>query len=260
MFENGKRVKQYSPEFLLPLSGKLLPEFSGRRSIKEMFSRKVGSFNGGSTSQDIFNVPQTLCDRNYESTSDMHGVSGQKSPRIRSADTKNHPHKRVKSGKPSNTTMMGQQKSLKTFFSPVIESPSLTDGLSSSKKMHHNVNRASVSEPLPYLIQSNDDSQVDSQRGQLAHSREFVGNCQDRLSPSQEAPNFNNIESWSRIFSKKKIPLCEEHNEPCVSRTTKKSGPNHGRSFWICQRPLGPRGETERGTEWRCPTFIWSSY
>lgn len=32
-----------------------------------------------------------------------------------------------------------------------------------------------------------------------------------------------------------------------------------GRSFFICPRPLGPSGEKERGTEWRCGTFIWSS-
>lgn len=32
-----------------------------------------------------------------------------------------------------------------------------------------------------------------------------------------------------------------------------------GRSFYICPRPLGPSGEKEKDTEWRCGTFIWSS-
>jgi len=32
-----------------------------------------------------------------------------------------------------------------------------------------------------------------------------------------------------------------------------------GRSFYVCARPLGPSGDKERGTEWRCGTFIWSS-
>jgi AP endonuclease-2 len=41
--------------------------------------------------------------------------------------------------------------------------------------------------------------------------------------------------------------------------TTKKPGMNRGRSFWICPRPLGPSGEKERGTQWRCSTFIWAS-
>ncbi len=33
-----------------------------------------------------------------------------------------------------------------------------------------------------------------------------------------------------------------------------------GRSFYICPTDrLGPLGEKEKGTEWRCGTFIWSS-
>jgi len=27
----------------------------------------------------------------------------------------------------------------------------------------------------------------------------------------------------------------------------------------MCARPLGPTGEKEKGTEFRCGTFIWSS-
>jgi AP endonuclease-2 len=32
-----------------------------------------------------------------------------------------------------------------------------------------------------------------------------------------------------------------------------------GRSFFMCARPLGPSGDKEQGTEFRCRTFIWSS-
>jgi AP endonuclease-2 len=69
----------------------------------------------------------------------------------------------------------------------------------------------------------------------------------------------NSKDSWSRLFTKKPPPRCEGHNEPCISLVTKKPGFNCGRSFWICSRPLGPSGEKETGTPWRCPTFIWSS-
>ena len=68
-----------------------------------------------------------------------------------------------------------------------------------------------------------------------------------------------NRESWSRLFCKKPSPKCEGHDEPCISLMTKKPGINRGRSFWICPRPLGPSGNKEVGTEWRCPTFIWCS-
>jgi AP endonuclease-2 len=65
-------------------------------------------------------------------------------------------------------------------------------------------------------------------------------------------------ESWSKLLSKRVVPRCE-HNEPCVSYLTKKPGVNCGRSFYMCQRPLGPSGQKEKGTQWRCGTFIWSS-
>ncbi|KFY24210.1 hypothetical protein V493_05379 [Pseudogymnoascus sp. VKM F-4281 (FW-2241)] len=65
-------------------------------------------------------------------------------------------------------------------------------------------------------------------------------------------------ESWSKILGTRIAPRCE-HNEPCRMLSTKKPGLNCGRSFYICARPLGPSGEKERGTQWRCGTFIWSS-
>ncbi|KAL7818693.1 Endonuclease/exonuclease/phosphatase [Trichoderma aethiopicum] len=65
-------------------------------------------------------------------------------------------------------------------------------------------------------------------------------------------------ESWSKLLGRRKLPRCE-HNEPCISLVTKRPGVNCGRSFYICARPLGPSGEKERGSEWRCGTFIWSS-
>jgi AP endonuclease-2 len=65
-------------------------------------------------------------------------------------------------------------------------------------------------------------------------------------------------ESWSRLLGKRVVPRCE-HNEPCISFVTKKPGLNCGRSFYMCPRPLGPSGQKERNTQWRCGTFIWSS-
>lgn len=66
-------------------------------------------------------------------------------------------------------------------------------------------------------------------------------------------------QDWGKLFTKKPVPKCDGHQEPCISLTTKKPGMNQGRAFWICPRPLGPSGEKEKGTQWRCPTFIWSS-
>ena len=40
MFVHGCRAREYATKDILPLSGKLIPEFDGRRSIRDMFSRK----------------------------------------------------------------------------------------------------------------------------------------------------------------------------------------------------------------------------
>lgn len=74
-------------------------------------------------------------------------------------------------------------------------------------------------------------------------------------------PVFNpiqNKESWSKLLGKRVVPKCE-HGEDCQSLVTKKPGINCGRSFYMCARPLGPSGDKETGTEFRCKTFIWSS-
>lgn len=65
--------------------------------------------------------------------------------------------------------------------------------------------------------------------------------------------------TWLKLFTKKPPPRCEGHDEACLTMVTKKAGINCGRPFWMCSRPLGPSGNKERGTEWRCQTFIWSS-
>lgn len=103
-------------------------------------------------------------------------------------------------------------------------------------------------------------------------------------------------EGWTKLFSKRPPPRCEGHAEPCISLTTKKPGVNRGRQFWMCPRyvarlcslliglplckgqehacsmrclriiadlkrcrPIGPSGQKESGTQWRCGTFIWAS-
>lgn len=65
-------------------------------------------------------------------------------------------------------------------------------------------------------------------------------------------------ESWSKILGKRIVPRCD-HNEPCISMVTKKAGINCGRSFYMCPRPIGPSGQKEKNSQWRCGTFIWSS-
>jgi len=46
--------------------------------------------------------------------------------------------------------------------------------------------------------------------------------------------------NWTSIFTKKGPPVCDVHGLPCIELVTKKPGPNLGRRFWICSKPVGP--------------------
>jgi AP endonuclease-2 len=54
--------------------------------------------------------------------------------------------------------------------------------------------------------------------------------------PSQEMAT----QQWASIFTKKVPPLCDVHGLACIELVTKKPGPNVGRGFWICSKPVGP--------------------
>jgi hypothetical protein len=47
-------------------------------------------------------------------------------------------------------------------------------------------------------------------------------------------------QKWTSIFTRKGPPLCDAHATPCIELVTKKPGPNLGRRFWICSKPVGP--------------------
>lgn len=79
------------------------------------------------------------------------------------------------------------------------------------------------------------------------------------LSPSDFDKRLNTSSKWNNLFTRPAAPICEGHNEPCKTMLTKKKGTNQGRSFWMCARPLGPSGQKEKNTEWRCGTFIWAT-
>ncbi|EMR72085.1 putative dna lyase protein [Eutypa lata UCREL1] len=92
-------------------------------------------------------------------------------------------------------------------------------------------------------------------------SQQTAEDSKDMTIPNAEEKFIDPIqskESWQKLMSKRVPPKCE-HGEECTSFVTKKAGANKGRSFYTCARPLGPSGDKERGTEWRCPTFMWSS-
>ncbi len=71
--------------------------------------------------------------------------------------------------------------------------------------------------------------------------------------------------AWGQIFTPPAAPLCSLHQEPATSWTVNKSGPNHGRKFWLCSRKIGPGHEgsgvprDQVNPEYRCDFFLWES-
>lgn len=73
--------------------------------------------------------------------------------------------------------------------------------------------------------------------------------------------------AWSNLFTPLRPPKCTVHGEPAKLYTVNKQGPNKGKKFYICSRPVGPgydKGKGERlreevNYEYRCNFFKWAS-
>lgn len=318
-FEDGVRQRPWVVKEVPPCSGKLLPEFDKRRSIKDMFSKptqakpaaikqnvtsngtnggprpNTTSSNGASstTGTTVANAVQTI---SRSSTNDK---------KRKISDPHVAPLKRTKSAtnspaKAPDTTKA--QSSLKGFFAPKTKpatetrdpSPTKAAALlpgnekvklppgepattcSLSQRVSPGASPATPQHitPAPASLPSStasppapspgapDPLQAAAQSPQkpatLAPPPESPTASQDADEHERVHDPIEAKESWTHLFRRPAAPLCE-HDQPCKVMLTKKKGENQGRSFWMCTRPLGPSGAKERGSQWRCPTFIWCS-
>ncbi|KAK9407578.1 DNA-apurinic or apyrimidinic site lyase 2 [Crotalus adamanteus] len=77
-------------------------------------------------------------------------------------------------------------------------------------------------------------------------------NCEKNTLPSTQ----NQSVLWKSLLpGPAHPPRCKAHKEPCVLRTVKKQGPNCGRRFFVCARPLGKPSDPRA----RCDYFLWAS-
>ncbi|SPO35256.1 related to APN2 - AP endonuclease, exonuclease III homolog [Pseudozyma flocculosa] len=71
--------------------------------------------------------------------------------------------------------------------------------------------------------------------------------------------------AWGAIFAPLPPPTCRVHGETAKAWRVNKPGPNHGRKFWLCSRPVGPgyeksgRAKGDVNPEYRCNFFQWDS-
>ncbi|KAG1736699.1 hypothetical protein EDD22DRAFT_787450, partial [Suillus occidentalis] len=73
--------------------------------------------------------------------------------------------------------------------------------------------------------------------------------------------------AWSQLMAPIQPPNCFVHGEPAKENTVHKPGPNKGKTFFLCARPVGPgynKGRNERLREevdhrYQCNFFKWRS-
>ncbi|KAH7386153.1 DNA lyase-like protein [Cadophora sp. MPI-SDFR-AT-0126] len=295
-FRNGVRQREWSTKDLLPLSAKLIPEFDRRRSIRDMFTKKpsppkamspmsiveedgrgIRSFQQGGLAwvneeaaetlenkQSFEHVEQDTQLSNSSSTRGTKDFTSSSGPspakpakRPNEALSSIRPLKRGKSGASSRFTAQADrgQSSLKGFFKPKVllsnnQLPPKSDAEPDTPGFaDHEALSVSPTPSHPHT-----ETQQISQKLET----ESPGKAFNLADQKSVIDPIVSKESWSKLLGKRVVPRCD-HNEPCISLVTKKPGPNCGRSFYMCPRPIGPSGQKEKNSQWRCGTFIWSS-
>ncbi|XP_038604227.1 DNA-(apurinic or apyrimidinic site) endonuclease 2 [Tachyglossus aculeatus] len=78
--------------------------------------------------------------------------------------------------------------------------------------------------------------------------------AQHEVETAPAEPKEGQAAFWKSVFKgPPPPPHCKGHSEPCVMRTVKKAGPNYGRQFYVCARPVGHATNPAA----RCDFFLW---
>ena len=299
MFADNKRQREYSTaNDPLPLSGKLIPEFFGRRNIRDMFTRKpflsqlpsIGSLIEEvkdpvlkTSNKNI--IPQESSNPVLNSTSLLPSMISFIPAQSPSAVGKKRSAVEVHANKSSKRTKSSPgvftppvagkgQRNLKGFFGPkdvvAVElrrseearknDATIDSVLVSAPGTHERQHSSGSYDVADNLAKSIESLPRDAATAARTSLHHSNGECPlaARSDVNVHDP-IESKESWSKLFMKPAAPRCEGHDEPCITLLTKKPGINLGRSFWMCPRPLGPTGGKEKNTQWRCQTFIWCS-
>ncbi|OTB04696.1 hypothetical protein M426DRAFT_320562 [Hypoxylon sp. CI-4A] len=262
VFKDGVRLRDWTMKDLLPLSAKLIPEFDRRRSIKDMFSKKPAPTKSTPipavstpiqetdkaepltlANEEIVEAPASQAESVSSASSPAKKTSGGLKRTPSGVASTSRPQKKTKAALAKESSSKGQS-SLMGFFKPKnTVTPSMTPEAKDDARLTGGLDGAADAEMSAELSRAtgvNDNG------------------VSEPVSPDRVFDPIESKESWSKLLGKRVMPRCE-HREDCISLVTKKPGVNRGRSFFICPRPLGPSGEKEKGTQWRCGTFIWSS-
>lgn len=279
--ENGKTVKlkdtllsDPSTKRKLPaLATSTWPEFSGRR-IQSFFAPKASATPSPSPAP---NAQQAASPDSLSATSSTAIAPPSKTPppvllsQINTSDpasatSSNHKEakaelKKATPSKKASTDRKGSasvkpngQTNLRSFFSQPKTQTNSHDIVSSmeneskqSLEEDKNTARSAFSSPN----KEQPSPSPDLRKGEGA----------DALEDTNSADRVTSALAWGSIFAPKQAPLCNVHHEPARAWTVNKPGPNHGRKFWMCSRPVGSggTGNPNDDIKYRCSYWKWDS-
>ncbi|KAH7271815.1 Endonuclease/exonuclease/phosphatase [Fusarium solani] len=259
MFRDGERQRDWSSKDLLPLSAKLIPEFDRRQSIRDMFTKKTGPSlsRQDSVSTDTPARPSSYANSNTPTasaeldqvTSSQTSIASSRPNTIEttsSSQTQSQPSTKrpaettstapTRSLKKSKTTTSSNdakskplapgQRTLQGFFKPKAPAsqPDKLERVATSSTPPPTKKPAGSSNTRTNL-QGSSSSMFATTAGRTSENSKATtdGESSDRVFDPIEAK-----ESWSKLLGKRVAPRCE-HNEPCISLTTKKPGVNCGK-------------------------------
>ncbi|KAI9325725.1 Endonuclease/exonuclease/phosphatase [Zopfochytrium polystomum] len=207
------------------LCAKYWEEFTGRQaSLKKWLtsgsSTSAGAPSAGSDDGDSvaggLSQSQSSVSSSSQQISTSTASAQLKRQRSKDVGTPQKPSaagKKLKTNPPSGA----QQKTLASFFAP--KTPAAAAVTPTPPKR-------ATEETVAWTVtltaeQSDSDAAVEEQFAMAEASRE-----------SAKA-------AWKSLMAPPSVPHCY-HNEPAKEYQVNKSGPNHGRRFYLCARPVGP--------------------
>ncbi|KAL5537093.1 APN2 [Sanghuangporus sanghuang] len=174
--------------------------------------------------------------------------------------------------KPKDPT--AAQTKLSSFFAGPSSSQSLPDidEVEQNASTHSQSQSQQKSEIIDVdaLLHDSDDVSLRPSPSpilQSSPSLSIQGSSQSDIDKDKDKGKKSNSHSWSTLFARVDPPKCTVHGEPAREFRVNKPGPNKGKAFFICARPVGPgydagrdrRLREEVDSQYRCNFFKWSS-
>ncbi|KAI9062637.1 DNase I-like protein [Trametes sanguinea] len=283
------------------LSSKFWNEFSGKQTTLASFlskgaASKSNASNGVPTAPLTSSPGKSSTPTSIKQTQDAHPLPTPTAAPVTSSSALSATAKSAKSSQPSRPPPPAAKKrksseapaasskkrkqvkgqaSIATFFAKPAAS---TSSSASSKRevieIEDDPPQASTSVAgstgdAPPTSQPNED-QLDADYRLACELARAEADADVEPSPSPSASSQDQAgkkAAWSELFAPVQPPKCYVHGEPAKMYTVNKQGPNKGKTFFLCSRPVGPgydKGKGERLREevdhqYRCNFFKWTS-